>query len=147
VCLTPREWLTDSKSQNNLCCNRSRCWDIPNGKRSQLFTGESSTGISCLTELQVNSICWTDIQNSNNYWESCRQSSRRQEEAVKDRVGVHTVGQESLWLWHRNSSGTQEGQYPPLEAGIRRLVRDSRLRGPDVCILNCRLRIGDSTRQ
>jgi hypothetical protein len=38
-------------------------------------------------------------------------------------IGVEfTVSQELLWLWH-DSSGTQERKRPPLEAGIRRLVK------------------------
>jgi hypothetical protein len=35
--------------------------------------------------------------------------------------------------------GTQEGERPPLEAGTRRLVRDSRVRGHSACMMNCRV--------
>jgi hypothetical protein len=40
---------------------------------------------------------------------------------------------ESLWLWDGDSSGTQEGEYSPLEAGTRGLVCDSRARRRSAC--------------
>jgi hypothetical protein len=51
-------------------------------------------------------------------------------------VSECTVSQESLWLWHRDSSGTQEGECLPLEAGTSALVKGSRLGRPNVCAVN-----------
>jgi hypothetical protein len=34
------------------------------------------------------------------------------------------VSQELLWLWRRESSGTQEEESPPLEVGTRELVKE-----------------------
>jgi hypothetical protein len=39
---------------------------------------------------------------------------------------------ESLLLWRGDSSGTQEGERPPLETGTTGLVMDSRPRGLSV---------------
>jgi hypothetical protein len=47
------------------------------------------------------------------------------------------VSQQLLWLWHGDSSGTQEEEHPPLEACTRGLVKDSRLRGLSAYIVNC----------
>jgi hypothetical protein len=44
-----------------------------------------------------------------------------------------TVSQVLLWLWDGDSLGTQEGERPPLEAGTRGLIRDSRPRGLSAC--------------
>jgi hypothetical protein len=43
-----------------------------------------------------------------------------------------------LWLWHGNSTETQEGKRLPLEAGNRGLVRDSGPRRPSACAVNCK---------
>jgi hypothetical protein len=48
--------------------------------------------------------------------------------AAEDEVRDSTVSQELLWLWHGDSSGTHKSKHPPLEAGTRGLVRNSRLR-------------------
>jgi hypothetical protein len=49
-----------------------------------------------------------------------------QEDASVNKVSDSTVSQVLLWLWDGGSSGTQEGEHSPLEAGNRGLVRDSR---------------------
>jgi hypothetical protein len=65
-------------------------------------------------------------------------NNQQQEEAVpEDRDSDSTVNQESLWLWCGDSLGTQEEERPPLEAGVRGLVWDSRPRGPNACVVNC----------
>jgi hypothetical protein len=38
-------------------------------------------------------------------------------------VGEFTVSQQLLWLWKGDSSRTQEGERPPLEAGTRGIVK------------------------
>jgi hypothetical protein len=43
------------------------------------------------------------------------------------------VSQESLWIWHGDSSGAQEGERSPLEAGTRGLVK-GRQTGKSQCM-------------
>jgi hypothetical protein len=50
-----------------------------------------------------------------------------------------TVSQESLWVWQGDSSGTEEGERPPLKTGTRGLMRDSRPIGLSACVMNCGL--------
>jgi hypothetical protein len=51
-----------------------------------------------------------------------------------------TMSQELLWLCDVDSSGTQEGEHSPQEAGTRGLEgQDSRQRGLSACIVNYRL--------
>jgi hypothetical protein len=50
-----------------------------------------------------------------------------------DEVSDSIVGHVLLWLWDGDSSGTQEGDRLPLEAGTRGLVRDSRPRRLSAC--------------
>jgi hypothetical protein len=53
---------------------------------------------------------------------------------------ISALCQELLWLWNGDSSGSQEIERTPLEAGTSGLVRDSRpRRGVSVCVVNCRL--------
>jgi hypothetical protein len=48
-------------------------------------------------------------------------------------VSESIVRQVLLWLWNGYSSGTQKIEHPPLEAGARGLVMDSRPRGRSAC--------------
>jgi hypothetical protein len=47
-----------------------------------------------------------------------------------------TVSPESLWLFSGDGSETEEGERPPLDAGTRGLVWDSKPRGLSACAVN-----------
>jgi hypothetical protein len=53
------------------------------------------------------------------------------------RVCMIALGQESLWLWGGDSSGSQEWERPPLEADTRGLVKNSIPRRPSACVVKC----------
>lgn len=56
-----------------------------------------------------------------------------QEEEAEGGASDSTVSQELLWLWERESSWTQQEERPPLEAGTRGIVKESRPRELGVC--------------
>jgi hypothetical protein len=58
-----------------------------------------------------------------------------------------TVNQELVWLWHGDSSGTQEGERPQLEAGKEDWRRTVDW-GNSVCVFSEleNVKISDSTR-
>jgi hypothetical protein len=73
------------------------------------------------------------MSRSSSCWDIPNDKKREQEDGVSE----STVSQVLLWLWDGNSSGIQEGKRPPLEAGTRELVRDSRPKGLSECLVNC----------
>jgi hypothetical protein len=46
------------------------------------------------------------------------------------------VNQELMLLWRWDSSGTQGWEPPPLKADTRGLVKDSRMRRLNACVVN-----------
>jgi hypothetical protein len=50
-----------------------------------------------------------------------------------------TVNQELLWLWHVDSSGTQEAERPSLEVGTRGLVKKQQTNNEVLVLVNYKL--------
>jgi hypothetical protein len=73
-------------------------------------------------ELQVVSICLTELQNSRIHWTELHivvieRAPGRRGQNKRRQFQILLVSQKSLWLLDGDSLGTQEGEHPPLETG------------------------------
>jgi hypothetical protein len=130
-------WLTP-RPYSNCTYSMARIWaqqyHIREMKLSIGFASELYMEDRVEVVTEVHDIRWTEIR-----WLEDITSDKWRQFQNSDRVSECTVDQELLWLWYRDSLGTQEGKCPLLETSIRGPVRKSRLERLNACVMNCRL--------